>query len=592
MNQQKEARNKKGKKETKQQPSPSFFQELGGFMKPYMGKYVLSVVISILSVAAGLASYAFAGIIAAQLFSPDVLWHQILWLIAGTILCKLLHGILLNLSTWISHKAAYFTLRDIRNGITEKLLKLPVGYFEELGSGRLKTMLVDHIENMEKTLAHLLPEMTADLLGPAALVLWMFFIDWRVALCALLWIIIGFSVTYGMMNGYEEKFSGQIRALKSMNQSIVEYVGGIEVIKNFGRADECYRKYQDRVYGHASYNVGWQKETQVYSALAMAIAPFSVFPVLICGLIFYHHNTLEASTLILLILLSFGIFGPIMNSMTYMDQLAGMGTNAKEIKDVLDHPELNRGTCTNFSGSDVKFSHVTFSYKEGMEPALLDISLNVPAGTMLALTGPSGSGKSTLAKLLAGYWDPSSGEIRVGGKSMTEYTQQALNRQIGYVEQETFLFDQSIMENIRMGCPGASDQQVREAARRAGCDEFIQNLPQGYDTLAGSAGGRLSGGERQRIAIARAMMKDAPILILDEATASSDPENEASIQTALSAAAKGRTLLVVAHRLSTIIHADQIAFVKEGKIQALGTHSQLLETCAEYAAMWKLSKEG
>ena len=582
----------KEKNKQSQQQSPSFFHELGSFMKPYSGKYALSIVISIISVIAGLASYAFAGIIAGLLFSPDTVWADVILLTIFAIGCKLLNGALLNLSTWISHKAAYFTLRDIRNGISDKLLKLPVGYFEELGSGRLKTMLVDHIENMEKTLAHLLPEMTADILGPAALMVWMFFIDWRVALCALIWIIVGFSVTYGMMNGYDKKFAGQIRALKSMNQSIVEYVGGIEVIKNFGRADECYKKYQDNVYGHASYNVGWQKETQVYSALAMAIAPFSLFPVLISGLIFYNNHTLEASTLILLVLLSFGIFGPIMNSMPYMDQLAGMGTNAKEIKDVLDYPELKRGQCTEFSNSDVNFSHVTFSYNAESEPALKDISLNIPSGSMIALVGPSGSGKSTLAKLLAGYWDPSDGDILISGKSITEYSQAALNKQIAYVEQETFLFDQSIMDNIRMGCPDASDEEVIQAAKHAGCDEFIRERPQGYLTPAGSAGGRLSGGERQRIAIARAMMKNAPIMILDEATASSDPENEASIQTALSAAAKNKTLIVVAHRLSTIIHADQIAFVKNGTIQTIGTHSQLLETCPEYAAMWKLSKEG
>lgn len=577
--------------EEKQTESASFFQELGSFMKPYSGKYAASVVVSILGVAANLAAYGFVGIIAREIFSQNSNWETVLIFAVAAAICKVLHALLLNASTWISHRAAYLTLRDIRNAIAAKLMRLPMGYFELNGSGRLKTMLVDHVEGMEKTLAHMLPEMTANLLGPLALMVWMFLIDWRLALCALLWVILGFSVTFGMMKGYEEKHAGQIAAMKGMNQAVVEYVGGIEVIKNFGRADECYQKYEDAAYGHAAYNVNWQKETQIFSSLGMAIAPFSLFPVLIAGLIFYGNHTLEAGTLFLMVLLTFGIFGPLMNAMAYFDQLAAMGTNAKEIRDVLDSPELKRGNETLPADSDpgIDFSNVTFSYAAGSGPALKGISLHVPAGTMLALVGPSGSGKSTIAKLLAGYWDADSGEISIGGKPISSYSQEELNRQIAYVDQETFLFDESILENIRMGCPAATDGEVMEAAKRAGCDEFIRALPQGYYTSAGMAGGKLSGGERQRIAIARAMMKNAPVMILDEATASSDPENEASIQAALSEAAKGKTLIVVAHRLSTVMHAEQIAFVKDGKLQNVGTHPELLKNCPEYAAMWALA---
>ena len=578
--------------ENKQTESASFFKALGSFMKPYLGKYVGSVIVSVISVAAKLASYAFVGMIAGMIFTGDVNQENILSLALAAAVCKLLNAIMLNVSTWISHKAAYLTLRDIREAIADKLMRLPMGYFEENGSGRLKTLLMDHVEGMEKTLAHMLPELTANLLAPLAFIVWMFFLDWRLALCTLLWLIIGFSVTSGMMKGYDEKYAGQICVMKGMNQAVVEYVGGIEVIKNFGRADECYQKYQDAVYGHAAYNVQWQKETQIYSSLGMAIAPFSLFPVLIGGLIFYGNHTLEAGTLFLVVLLSFGIFGPLMNAMNYFDQLAGMGTNAQEIKMVLEYPELKRGNAGVYHRADIAFSNVTFSYGKGNEPVLKNICLNVPAGTMLALVGPSGSGKSTIAKLLAGYWDADSGEISIGGKPISSYSQEELNQKIAYVDQDTFLFDESILDNIRVGCPSATDAEVMEAAKRAGCDEFIRALPQGYHTIAGMAGGRLSGGERQRIAIARAMMKNAPIMILDEATASSDPENEASIQTALSAAAKNKTLIVVAHRLLTIMNAEQIAFVKDGTIQNLGTHVQLLNTCPEYAAMWALAKEG
>lgn len=568
---------------------PSFFGELGGFMKPYGTQYGLSVAVSVAAVASGLAAYAFAGIIAGKLFSGNAEIRSLMIYAALVAVCKILNGVLINASTWISHHAAYHTLSDIRKALIEKLVRLPMGYFEENGSGRLKAMLTDHIEGMERTLAHMLPELTANLLAPAAMMIWSFFIDWRLALCILIWIIIGFSATGGMMKNYPEKYAGQISAMKSMNQAVTEYVGGIEVIKNFGRADECYGKFKKAVYGHAEYNINWQKETQIYSSLGMAIAPFSVFPVLIAGVIFYNNGTLAPETLFMMILLSMGIFRPLMQAMSYFDQLAQMGTNAKEIKDILDHSELKRGD-KDISGAYIELSGVTFSYSGEKEPAADCISAKVPSGTMLALVGPSGSGKSTVAKLIAGYWDADSGNILIGGKSISEISQQSLNKNIAYVDQDTFLFDTSIMENIRMGDPSASDDEVIEAAKAAGCDDFIRALPQGYMTTAGAAGGRLSGGERQRIAIARAMMKNAPIMILDEATASSDPENEASIQTALSAAAKGRTLVVIAHRLSTVMNAEQMAYVKNGRIEAVGTHAELLEKCPDYAKQWALSE--
>ena len=568
---------------------PYFFGELGSFMKPYGTQYGLSVAVSVAAVASGLAAYAFAGIIAGKLFSGNAEIRSLMIYAALAAVCRLLNGVFINTSTWISHHAAYHTLSDIRKALIEKLVRLPMGYFEENGSGRLKAMLTDHIEGMERTLAHMLPELTANLLAPAAMMIWSFFIDWRLALCILIWIIIGFSATGGMMKNYAEKYAGQIAAMKSMNQAVTEYVGGIEVIKNFGRADECYGKFKEAVYGHAEYNINWQKETQIYSSLGMAIAPFSVFPVLIAGVIFYNNGTLAPETFFMMILLSLGIFRPLMQAMSYFDQLAQMGTNSKEIKDILNYSELKRGN-DEISGADIELSDVTFSYSGEEEPAADHISVKVPSGTMLALVGPSGSGKSTAAKLIAGYWDADGGNIFIGGKSISEISQQSLNKNIAYVDQDTFLFDTSIMENIRMGDPSASDDEVIKAAKAAGCDDFIRALPQGYMTTAGAAGGRLSGGERQRIAIARAMMKNAPIMILDEATASSDPENEASIQTALSAAARGRTLVVIAHRLSTVMNAEQIAYVKNGRIEAVGTHTVLLEKCPDYAKQWALSE--
>ena len=583
--------------------SASFFKELGGFMRPYRALYSLSVIISILSVFLNIGGYILAGKIVVELFESTVDWSQIVRTGIVLALCKLGSGIAMNLSTWLSHLAAFNTLRDIRTELIRKMLRLPMGYFEENGSGRLKTMLVDNVEGIEKTLAHMLPEMTGNLAGPVFLIIWMFFIDWRVALSMVVWILLGFSVTMGMMRGYSQKFRGQLQASKSMNQAIVEFVNGIEVIKNFGRTKESYRKYTEAIKGHADYNVNWMRETQVYSSLGMAIAPFSIFPVLISGLIFWSDGSLKTPMFFLMMILSFGIFAPLMTALTYIDQAAQMGTYAKEIRDVLNYPELKRGENIEFNNNDIEFKNVSFSYGKSKCDELDDcigksekkaadnVSFKIKEGSMIAFVGPSGGGKSTLGKLLAGFWDPDEGSITIGGLDMREYTQEALNERIAFVDQDTFLFDKTIRDNIRLGRPDATDNEVEEAAMRAGCHEFISKLPKGYETMAGSAGGSLSGGERQRITIARAMMKNAPIMILDEATSSSDPENEASIQEALSVAAKGKTLIVIAHRLMTVKNADKIAYIENGRIKQIGTHEELMLSCEDYRKMWELSEE-
>ena len=583
--------------------STSFFEELGGFMRPYRALYSLSVIISILSVFLNIGGYILAGKIVVELFESTVDWSQIVRTGIVLALCKLGSGIAMNLSTWLSHLAAFNTLRDIRAELIRKMLRLPMGYFEENGSGRLKTMLVDNIEGIEKTLAHMLPEMTGNLVGPLFLIVWMFLIDWRVALSMVVWILLGFSVTMGMMRGYAQKFRGQLQASKSMNQAIVEFVNGIEVIKNFGRTKESYRKYTEAIKGHADYNVNWMRETQVYSSLGMAIAPFSIFPVLISGLIFWSDGSLKTPMFFLMMILSFGIFAPLMTALTYIDQAAQMGTYAKEIRYVLNYPELKRGENIEFNNNDIEFKNVSFSYGKSKYDELDDcigksekkaadnVSFKIKEGRMIAFVGPSGGGKSTLGKLLAGFWDPDEGSITIGGYDMREYTQEALNERIAFVDQDTFLFDKTIRDNIRLGRPDATDDEVEEAAMRAGCHEFISKLPKGYETMAGSAGGSLSGGERQRITIVRAMMKNAPIMILDEATSSSDPENEASIQEALSVAAKGKTLIVIAHRLMTVKNADKIAYIENGRIKQIGTHEELMLSCGDYRKMWELSEE-
>lgn len=581
------------KKEPKSE-KPSFFKELGEYIRPYRGQFALSIIVSLLAVFCGLAVYGVVGVLCGEIFEGDRSFVQLFLIIGVAGLCKILNAVFLNLSTYISHKAAFKTLRDIRLALSSKLMRLPLGYFERKGSGRLKTILVDRVEEVEKTLAHFLPEMTANLCIPIGLIIWMFSIDFRLALCVLLWIIIGLAASSGMMKDYDKKFAGRIAAGKSMNQAVVEYVGGIEVIKTFNQAESSYEKYANAVKHHASYSVDWMKSTQIYASLSYSIAPVSIFGVLIFGLIFYGNSTLAPSVLFLFMIISLGVFGPISKASSYMDQLSSMNVVAGEIKDILDAPELERAeiATADISSFAIGMDHITFSYEQSKTPAVKDVSITIPQNTMLALVGPSGSGKSTITKLLAGYWDADDGTITIGGTPIKELSIEQLNSLIAYVDQDTYLFDMNIMENIRIAKPTATDEEIIDVCRKTGCHDFISKLPDGYHTQAGVAGNRLSGGEKQRIAIARAMMKNAPIMILDEATASSDPENEVAIQEALAAASKNKTLIVVAHRLQTIMNADQIAFVEDGQILCSGTHETMLKNCAGYKQLWDISNIG
>ncbi len=582
---------KKEKKHTQSKPEQySFSRELGSFMLPYKKDYNISVIISIIAVLCGILSYAAAGKLIGKVFSGNAKASAAAWLIVCIAVLKITNIILVNISTWVSHHAAYNTLADIRKAVAAKLVNMPLGYFETNGSGRLKTVIVDRIEGMENTLAHLYPEMTGNLTAPLFIFVWIFFIDWRMALVILGWVIFGMLFFSGMMIGYEEKYKGQVAAAKSMNQAVVEYINGIEVIKTFNQTDSSYKKYSDAVMHNADYSINWTKQTQIFTSIILSIAPFSVFPTVLAGIKFWSDNTLSTEKLFLIIILSIGIYGPIQKAFSFFDTLAQMGTSAHEIREILDYREIERnGSDDNEGDLVLRADNISFSYNDKEESVISGVSFAVPKGTMLALVGPSGGGKSTIAKLLAGYWEPDSGEISIGGNNIKNFSQEKFNSLVSCVDQDTFLFDMSVMDNIRLGKKEASDEEVIAVAKRAGCHDFIQALPEGYKTLVGEAGGRLSGGERQRIAIARAMMKDSPIMIFDEATASADPENEALIQRALSEAGKDKTLIVIAHKLATITSAEQIAFIDKGTVKCIGTHGEMLEKCSEYRELWDIT---
>ena len=571
----------------KKEKEPNFFKEMDSFIKPYKKRYILSVMLSMLSVLCELLSYAFVGILAGYIFK-GFHGNNMIYVLIFTIICKISGVLLSNISTLISHKAAYLTLKDLRYAICDKFVRLPMGYFDMNPSGTLKTILVDRVEDIEKTLAHLLPEMTANLLIPIAMIVWMLAVNIKLTGIIFLWVIFGLSIGMLMMIGYKKKYEGQVQAQKNMNQAVIEYVKGIDVIKTFNMEDSSYAKYKNAVIRHAEYAINWMKSSQIYASLSYSIAPVSIFPTIVVGLIFFNNGFLTEQSLFLFMMISLGIFKPIVKASSYVDQLAQMGTVTKEIKGILDYPELKRSENSNVKEKmtyDIAFENLQFSY-DGTKNDVDDVNLTIKEKTMTAIIGTSGSGKSTLMKLLAGFWDFEKGKIKIGGIEVKDLSMNDLNTLISYVDQNTFLFDDTILENIRIGKKDATNDEVIEAAKRAGCHDFILTLPDGYDTIVGD---RLSGGEKQRIAIARAILKNAPIIILDEATASTDIENEEKIQGALLEFTKGKTLIVITHKIKTVINADKIIYMENGKIICDGKHEELIKSCSTYKHLYEIA---
>ena len=560
---------------------------LWGWGKPYHGKFIGSIILAVLGVACQMVPYFCVAHIVTLMLSgeQDFSSYMTACIVA---LCGYLGKIVFaNLSTVISHTATYYTLRDLRENITEKLARVPMGTILDTPSGQYKTTIVDRVEGMEPTFAHLIPEMTANVLVPIVIVVYLLILDWRMALLSLVTLVVGLVVMSAGMKNYPVKWEGAVKAGKQMTDAIVEYIGGIEVVKAFSQSAGSYKKYSDAVNYNANYYVDWMRENQKTMSAYNAILPSVLICVLPCGFAFWLSGSLELSTFLSIVIFSLGLIGPIIAAFTFTDDLAVLGTNVEEISQLLNAEELNhKETPIKLEDTGISLRSVSFSY-DGTTEVLHDVNLAIHPGTMTALVGPSGSGKSTVAKLIAGYWDVTSGSITLGGHELKDMPLSEIADQISYVSQDNYLFNRSIRENIRMGRPSATDAEVEQAAKQSGCDAFIRKLDNGYDTVVGSAGSHLSGGERQRIAIARAMLKNAPVVILDEATAYIDPENEALVQKAISTLTVGKTLIVIAHRLSTIVGADNIVVVKDGTIHAQGTHEKLLETCPLYRDMWQ-----
>ena len=565
---------------------PGAIRQLFAFVGERNSKMRISILLAVLGEMFGIVPFLMVALLADELYRGTATIQRVLFFSGIAAICQLIKMLLTWRSSLMSHKISFTILKNIREAITDRMAKVPMGVMLETPTGTFKNLIVDNVAKLEDSMAHFMPELPSNIAAPLCSILLIFILDWRMGLASLITIPLGILFFAAMMRGYGPRMENYMRSANDMNSSLVEYINGIEVIKAFNRSASSYGKYSKSVnYFHDS-TMEWWSQCWFWNAAARAVLPSTLLGTLPVGAWLYMEGTLSLPVFLISLVVPLGFVAPLMKVSEAMEQVSMIKGNLEQVTAFLKTPELVRPSePVSLGERTYQFEDVHFGYKE--TEVLHGISFQTRPGTMTAIVGPSGSGKSTIAKLMAGFWDVTSGSVRFGGQDIRQIPFEQLMGEISYVAQDNFLFDKSIRENIRMGNPAATDEEVEDAAKAANCHDFIMQLEQGYDTLAGDAGDRLSGGERQRITIARAMLKPSSVVILDEATAYADPENEALIQQAISKLVAGKTLIVVAHRLNTIRNADQILVVANGNIAGRGTQEELLRECPIYQKMWQ-----
>ena len=559
----------------------------------------LASFIMLLSVIMGVVPFLFAyQIINPLILGQNLEFKRLVILLAGILICLVLQALLGGLGLNMSHKAAYNTLFGLRTSLQKKMENLPLGAIEEKGTGAIKKMFVDDIGSLEVLLAHSLPEGIANLIVPVMVYIAMFFVDWRLALMSLASIPLSIVAMMIMYSAGMKKMGPYYMASGKMNNTIIEYVNGMEVVKVFNKQAEPYQRFSKDVGDYRDYALAWYKTAWPWMALYSALLPCTIILTLPLGGYFAYMGYVSLSDLILVLCLSLSIGLPLLKALGFLPTMPQLNYKISALEDALNIEPLKQGE-NKFKGIDqtISYDNVTFGYQlskmgENGQPetyiknVIHNVSFTAKVGEKTAIVGESGSGKSTLAKLLIHYYDVLEGSISIGGQNLQDMSLKALNKEISYVSQDQYLFNTSLLENIRIGNLSATDEEVIEAAKKAQCMEFLDKLPNGIYSLAGEAGKMLSGGERQRISLARAILKNAPIVVLDEATAYADPENEEKMEAAIAELVKGKTLIVIAHKLPAIVDADQILVMNHGRLVANGKHKDLLESSADYRKLW------
>ena len=548
----------------------------------------ISCIFSIIASALSIIPFFLIYLILLELFNPSFNQVNTWYLIFLLAFIYIITYIVLIYSYDLSHRAAYEILYETRIKLGERMTQLPLGYFNEKNTGELETIMNENVERLEFFLAHHLPEMMAIIFVPSFLFIFHFILDWRMALASS--ILIFLALTIVALNGrkWSEIVEDFLTAQSKVNSTIVEYTQGITAIKIFNQTAESFQKYKKNMALWRDNLIKWSKKTAITFSLFEAFISSTLIVILPVGIWLYSQGTLTME-----IFFFFLLIGPLFGGLfTRIYQFLNYWLEEKECMDrvntlyytqvLMDCKEDRILSCY-----DITFNNVNFSYGGEEKDVLRSISFNIPQGSVCALVGPSGAGKTTIARLLPRFWDIEKGEISIGGNNIKELSIKRLLSSISLVFQDVFLFNDTILENIRLGKIDATEEEVLAAANAAHCNEFINKLPNGYNSVIGEKGVKLSVGEKQRISIARALLKDAPIIILDEATAFIDPENEKLIQEALNCIIKDKTVLIIAHRLSTIINVDQILVLKNGTIVEMGTHEELLKKKGHYNKMWE-----
>lgn len=560
----------------------------------YAGEYRKTTYASMAVMLMGIVMNVLPFLFLYQLMEPLLLHENVaVWYVAWRVLaigiCGVLYALFYVKGLSLSHRAAYKTLRNLRSSLQGKLERQPLGTIQEKGVGALKKMFIDDIDSIELLLAHALPEGLSNVAVPLFVFIVMFFVDWKLALLSLCALPLGLIAMGAMYKAGTSKMGAYYASAQKMNSTIVEYINGMEVVKVFNRDGESYKRFEQDVRGYRDFTLAWYKVCWPWMALYNSILPCLALFTLPIGAYLVLSGASTLPDLALVLCMSFGTGAPLLRALSFMSTLPQINYKITALEQLMNAPALEQKEKP-FTGKDhsISFEDVRFAYKE--DEVLHGISLVVPEGSLTALVGESGSGKSTLAKLLVHYYDVTGGSIHIGRQDLRDMSVEALNEQISYVSQEQFLFNMSLLENIRLGKPDATDEEVLAAAEKAQCMEFLARLPLGIHTMAGDGGKQLSGGERQRISLARAILKDAPIVVLDEATAFMDPENEEKMNAAIAEIIKGKTVIVIAHRLHSIINADQICVLDNGQAAGIGRHETLMESCPEYVKLWQAAE--
>ena len=538
-----------------------------------IGAMLLAVITAIVQFVPIIAVYNILIELAEHALDPSLIDKAYIWLWSYIALGAFFaFGVLTFASLMLSHIAAFNILYEIRMQLVQKMVRLPLGFFSRRASGELKKIMSDDVERIELFIAHYIPDIVTALLFPLILVSYMFAVDWRLAIVVLAVLAMAFYVMGRMYTGKKirEVSKRYVETLGRMNASIVEYIRGIQVVKTFTESTNAYRKLNDDIKEYRKFanevNVQYQP-TYVGFLTILSSALLFIIPVAVWLLVGSASYATFVPVLLMFLFFGVAVFFPVLKLLWIGSFLNQNNMGVQKIDDILYMDEIEEPDIPRHpKDASVEFRNVSFAYDT--TPILKAISFISHPGTITALVGPSGAGKSTVAMLAARFWDVQSGEILIGGVPVKEIPTSVLMDNVAFVFQDNMLFFDTIEENIRMGNKTATFEEVARAACAAQCHEFIESLPNGYQTLVGEGGIYLSGGEAQRIALARAILKDSPIILLDEATAFADPENEGKILAAFSHLIKGKTVLVIAHRLSTITNADRILYVDKEELHS------------------------